>query len=235
LTTSVSPGTETANAMTGSQNVCDIAGNCATAGPVGSNKIDKKPPTITITAPAGGAYALNQTVTANYTCSDGGSGVAVCSAPVASGSKIDTSSVGNKTFTVNTIDNVGNAAAPDSINYSVAYNVCVLYDPTRSVQSGSTIPLKLQLCDINHTDVSSASIAVHATSLIQASSNASEIIQVSGNANPDNDFRYDSTLGPTGGYIFNLSTKGLATGAYVLSFTAGTDPATTHTVMFQVR
>ena len=53
----------------------------------------------------------------------------------------------------------------------------------------------------------------------------------SGNANPDSNFRYDTTLG---GYIFNLSTSGLGTGTYTLSFTAGSDP-TTHAVQFQVR
>jgi len=33
------------------------------------------------------------------------------------------------------------------------------------------------------------------------------VVTDSGNANPDNNFRYDGTLGPSGGYIFNLSTK----------------------------
>jgi hypothetical protein len=52
-------------------------------------------------------------------------------------------------------------------------------------------------------------------------------------ANPDNNFRYDATLGTTGGYIFNLSTGGLATGTYQLTFLAGADP-TIHSVLFQV-
>ena len=75
---------------------------------------------------------------------------------------------------------------------------------------------------------------LHASSLVQIGSSASEVIQASGNANPDDNFRYDSTLGPSGGYIFNLSTKGLTTGIYALSFTAGADPAT-HTALCQVQ
>lgn len=234
LTTAVPAGTETANASTGSHTVCDVAGNCTTAGPIGGNMVDEKPPTIVVTAPASGAYGLNQAVAANYNCGDGGSGVANCAGPVASGAAINTASVGNYTFTVNSADSVGNISAPQVISYSVTYNVCILYDPTRSVQSGATIPLKLDLCNADNADVSSPSVMVRATSLTQLSSNASLVIQDSGNANPDNDFRYDSTLGLTGGYIFNLSTKGLATGSYALSFTAGTDPAT-HTIIFQVR
>lgn len=227
-------GTETSNAATGTHSVCDVAGNCATAGPIAGNMVDKKPPSISISSPTSGGYLLNQAVSANYTCTDGGSGVATCSGTVASGSPIDTASVGSKTFTVNATDKVGNVAPPQSVSYSVSYGVCILYDPTRAVQSGSTIPLKIQLCDANNADVSSSSIVVHGVSLMQASTAASEVLQASGNANPDNDFRFDSGLGPTGGYIFNLSTKGLTTGSYVLTFTGGADPAN-HTLTFQVR
>lgn len=235
LSTSVPSGTETANAATGTHSVCDVAGNCATAGPVGDNMVDKKPPSINVSSPAaGGSYLLNQAVNASYSCADGGSGVATCSGKMASGSPIDMASVGSKTFTVNATDKVGNVAVPQSVSYSVAYAVCLLYDPTRAAQSGSTIPLKIQLCDGNNADASISTVVVHGVSLVQVSTSASEVLQASGNANPDNDFRFDSTLGPTGGYIFNLSTKGLTTGTYVLSFTAGPDP-TSHTLTFQVR
>ena len=58
----------------------------------------------------------------------------------------------------------------------------------------------------------------------------------SGNSNPDNAFRYDSTLGGVGGgYIFNLSTKGLVPGQYVLSFYVGSDRSFFYTVRFEVR
>jgi len=142
--------------------------------------------------------------------------------------------VGSKTFTVNATDKVGNVAPVQSVSYSVTYGVCLLYDPTRAVQSGSTLPLKIQLCDANNTDVSNSTIIVHGVSLVQTSTNASEILQASGNANPDNDFRFDPTLGPTGGYIFNLNTKGLTTGSYRLTFTATGDPLP-HALSFQVR
>ena len=56
------------------------------------------------------------------------------------------------------------------------------------------------------------------------SGNSLAPITDSGNANPDYTFRYDPTLGGTGGgYIFNLTTKGLASDQYVLSFYFGND------------
>jgi hypothetical protein len=235
LTTSVSAGTETAAAFTGTRQECDNAGNCATAGPIGPNKVDKKPPQITITAPAATAYVLNQGVASNYSCTDGGSGLATCAGPVASGSNFDTAAVGSKTFTVNASDAVGNTSA-QSVNYNVGYGACLLYDTTHAAKSGSTIPIKFQLCDAAGNDASSSAIVVTALQVVMMSTNASSSVIDAGNANPDNNFRFDSTLGPTGGYIFNLQTTGLATGTYVLTFTVTGDP-TTHTseLVFQVR
>jgi hypothetical protein len=120
------------------------------------------------------------------------------------------------------------------VSYSVSYNVCILYDPTHAVVSGSTIPLKLYLCDASGIDVSNAGVIVHATKLIQVSTQASDTIVTAGNANPDNDFRFDSTLGPAGGYIFNLKAN-LVTGVYNLFFTAGNDSSTSHFLTFQVK
>ena len=54
------------------------------------------------------------------------------------------------------------------------------------------------------------------------------------NANPGGNFRFDASLGPAGGYIFNLKTTGLALGTYSLQFTAGSDPIP-HAANFAVR
>jgi len=75
------------------------------------------------------------------------------------------------------------------------YNLCFLYDPTKSVHSGSTLPVKLQLCDGTGNNLSSPTIALHSLSLTQTSSVTYGPVQAPGNANPDNDFRYDSSLG----------------------------------------
>src|SRR5262249_50788891 len=114
------------------------------------------------------------------------------------------------------------------------YSVCLLYDPDHAAKTGSTIPIKLQLCDANGNDVSSRSIALHAVSLTLLSPSTSGPVNDSGSANPDSDFRFDSMLGPTGGYIFNLSTKGLSTGTYRLNFTV-TGDSFVYAVPFQIR
>jgi hypothetical protein len=110
----------------------------------------------------------------------------------------------------------------------VQYGVCSAYDPTRAVKSGATFPLKLYLCDASNNDVSSSGITVQATSIFMTSGYTGTP-EDAGNSNPDSNFRYDSTIGPFGGYIFNLSTKGLASGTYGLTFTVNNDP-TTHTL-----
>jgi hypothetical protein len=119
-----------------------------------------------------------------------------------------------------------------SLTQNAEYSICVLYDQSRAVHGGATFPIKVALCDVNGVDVSSSVIVLHATA-VTVVSGFSGTPGSPGNANPDSDFRFDSTLGATGGYIFNLSTGGLAPGSYSLQFTAGTD-AIPHTVMFGV-
>ncbi len=120
LTTNVPVGTETANAVTNSRQVCDMAGNCNTAGPFTGNKVDKKAPTIAIASPTAGAtYGVNAKVAASYACSDGGSGMTSCAGPVANGSLITTSPMGTKTFVVTANDAVGNSSTR-SVTYTVA-------------------------------------------------------------------------------------------------------------------
>jgi len=206
----------------------DVAGNSASAsfGPI---NIDKTAPSIAVSSP-GSVYLLNQAVPAIYACTDLLSGVANCSGTVANGTNIDTSSVGVKTFSVTARDAAGNTASY-SANYTVTYGVRALYDQGKAAKSGSTVPVKLQLVDAGGNNVSSGSVTVTAVGVSLKTSSASGAVEDSGNANPDNNFRYDSSLG---GYIFNLSTRGLGTGTYVLRFVAANDPVT-HTVEFQVK
>jgi hypothetical protein len=112
---------------------------------------------------------------------------------------------------------------------SVTFNICVLYDQTKAVHSGAVYPIKLQLCDINGNNVSSEGIVVHAVNIQQVSTLVFGDVITPGNANPDNNFRFDDSY-----YILNLKTTGLTTGTYKLYFTAGDDPVL-HSVEFQVK
>ena len=125
------------------------------------------------------------------------------------------------------------ASTSAAFTQNVSYNICLLYDPTKSKNSGAAFPIKLQPCDGGGRNLSSPGIVLHAAG-ITAVSGFSGAADAEANANPDNDFRFDSTLGSTGGYIFNLSTNGLRAGTYSLQFTVTGDPVM-HSVTFGVK
>jgi hypothetical protein len=88
------------------------------------------------------------------------------------------------------------------------YRPRLLYDPARAVKRGATIPIKLQVRGADDQNVSSAAINVHAVSITKASGPGSWPVEDAGRCNPNDDFRFDPRLGRTGGYIFNLKTRG---------------------------
>jgi probable HAF family extracellular repeat protein len=121
--------------------------------------------------------------------------------------------------------------------YLVRRNVHVsaLFDQSRAYRSGSTIPIKVQLLNSNNVNVSTSNTVLTTRNLRLIGGTTSIPVIDSGNANPDMNFRYDSTIGATGGYIFNLSTKGFIPGRYILSFYAGADHSYFYTIGFEVR
>jgi streptogramin lyase len=90
----------------------DVAGNISAPAVAAGINIDKTSPTVSIISPPNGAsYVSGSAVTASYSCADGLSGVASCTGSVVSGTAIDTTGSGAKTFTVNATDLAGNAAS----------------------------------------------------------------------------------------------------------------------------
>lgn len=118
LSTAVAAGAEVDNAATGQRSVCDTAGNCADAGPIGGHLVDKKAPAIAISTPNAVTYTAGEPVIAAYACTDGGSGIDTCAGTVNSVGAIDTGSTGAKTFLVTARDYAGNTAQT-SVNYTV--------------------------------------------------------------------------------------------------------------------
>jgi hypothetical protein len=84
------------------------------------------PPSIGIVAPANGAtYTQGQALSAIFSCTPGeGTGLKSCAGPVANGAALDTSTVGQHTFTVDAEDTDGGKAT-QSVTYTVAKVVCV--------------------------------------------------------------------------------------------------------------
>jgi hypothetical protein len=184
LSTSVGAGTEDANASTGTREVCDKAGNCATAGPISGNKVDKNPPTITITAPTStGSYLLNQTSVAAYTCADGGSGIASCTGPVASGANVSTSTANTNTFSVTATDRAGNTSTT-SVTYGVHYTFLGFFQPVdmgtvlNIMTAGRAVPLKWQLQDATGAPLTSVTTASTLTSAaVPCSGGATDVVE----------------------------------------------------------
>jgi hypothetical protein len=205
----------------------------------GTNSIfcvaEHAPITITITTPTGTNYTLGQSVTADYQCNTASGFASSCVGPVPSGSNIDTSTVGSHDFTVNAANGLNTAIK--TVTYTVGFSTsgaCLLYDPTKMVRSGAVIPLKLYLCDAARHDVSSSSIVLTAIRVQLVSVGTTDTSLLSpGNSQADNNFRFDSTLGPSGGYIFNFDTSGKH-GTYKMFFTATGDP-NLHSLTFQVK
>ena len=83
--------------------------------------VDETAPTVTIATPQDGAvYKRGEQVAANYSCADepGGSGIDTCVGDVANGAGVDTSTLGQHTFTVNATDRAGNTGSR-SVTYTV--------------------------------------------------------------------------------------------------------------------
>jgi hypothetical protein len=129
---------------------------------------------------------------------------------------------------------VGGAVDPNYVitykpgTLNITYNVCYLYDQTKAVQFTATVPIRVQLCNASGINASSPAIVLHAYQVALTGGTTGPVGD-SGNANPDDNFRYDGY-----GYIFNLSTKPLSSGTWVLSFTATGDPVA-HSAGFGVR
>ncbi|MFH8625817.1 OmpL47-type beta-barrel domain-containing protein [Streptomyces vietnamensis] len=198
----------------------DNAGNTSAPQSI-TVRLDSVAPSITITSPTASTYLLNQSVNAAYSCSDATSGVATCAGPVASGSRFDTSTFGSHTFTVNATDVATNPSSK-SVSYTVAYRICLLYDPLNPPRGGnSTIPIRLRICDANGVNLSSPNITLTPSAIVGPTT-----------VPFTTPFRYDSRLR---GYIVNVPTRDLANGSYNLRFTISGADTTTHLAPFTVR
>ncbi len=129
LSTNVPANTETGSAPIPLVTIFDVAGNSTTQGPFGPFEVDKKAPTISTPSLSVTNPVFGQSLTATYTCADGGSGVVLCAptqqstqipptASITITSPVDTSSVGSHTFTAYSQDLVGNPSS-SPLSYTV--------------------------------------------------------------------------------------------------------------------
>jgi phage replication-related protein YjqB (UPF0714/DUF867 family) len=138
----------------------DHAGNKAGTKTV-TIKLDKTPPTITISSPADKAsYTLKEQVIAQYSCADPeGSKLKSCTGTVDNDAFIDTSTFGPKTFVVDAEDNAGNKNSKTHA-YNVFFKFDGFFDPIKQKwpelnerNAGSAVPVKFSLSGNQGLDV----------------------------------------------------------------------------------
>jgi len=140
--------------------------------------------------------------------------------------------IGSTEVTATARDATGNTStATFNVHIYPVYQVEALFDQTKAHKSGSTVPIKIRVLDMNGNNVSSSSLPANALGTFQIDSGASYNAEDSGNANPDFNFRFE--LGQQA-YIYNLKIQGYETGTYWLRFRIGNTPVEYH-VEFQVR
>lgn len=137
VSTTVPAGTETSSTTIPAVTVKDVAGNSSapqpSQGSFGPFEVDKKAPAITAPTISPASPMAGQTVTATYSCSDGGSGVVLCGPsgsaqipPTANTGTLTSTvdnTVGTHTFTVNSQDLVGNVSPASSVTYTVGKTI----------------------------------------------------------------------------------------------------------------
>jgi hypothetical protein len=128
-------------------------GNNLTHETVTYSIVDRTPPEIALASPADGAsYTLDQPVWTLFSCDDGqyGSGMNGCKGDLPSGSQLDMSSLGTKTFTVTAYDRAGNVAKQAN-TYVVVYDFAgfaspaAAYPASTPMKGGEGVPLKFSL------------------------------------------------------------------------------------------
>ncbi len=226
LHTTVPFGTETANAFTPITFVADLAGN-STPLIFGPFEVDKKAPSIVITAPAATSYAIHQTIDANYACTDGGSGLATCVGTLGNGVLIDTTSPGAKTFSVNATDNVGNAGA-QPVSYNVTYLIAPRFNPNQFT-FGLLEDIRLQITDFKGVNLSRPNITLTATAVDGDPTKAKPL----GFLDPGNKFFFVPGPPAFAFYDYLLDVHKLGAGTHTLSFTVQGDPVV-HSVSFNL-
>jgi hypothetical protein len=87
-------------------------------------------------------------------------------------------------------------------------------DGSSIFKAGSTVPVKFRLKDANGEFITNAAVHIYSAKISNGISGTFMEATSSGNASSGNIFRYDSAGNQ---YIFNLSTKGWATGTYQLT------------------
>lgn len=160
---------------------------------------DKTEPEI-FSVQHGKSFTLGQTLAPEFQCTDATSQIDTCVADI---TKLDTSSVGAKSYHVTGFDKAGNTRTI-SASYEIHYKFVGISPPSldSKVKQGSTVPLKFKLLDNGNKPISTASARLY------IDGSAGECSGNSGNV-----FKYDSREQQ---YSCGMLTKGLTIGTHAI-------------------
>jgi Tol biopolymer transport system component len=149
--------------------------------------IASQAPLITLTTPGADAqYPLGSTVDALYACTDRGSGVSSCTGTNASGTPIDTSTLGKKTFSVTATNSVG-LSTTTTVTYTITAPAPTLALPAdRTVEAtgpaGAPVTYNVSASDpldgtdpVTCTPSSGSTFGFGQTTVVCSTTNAHEI------------------------------------------------------------
>ena len=172
---------------------------------------DTTDPTITIASPIDGSEVVQGAVlNASYACADesAGSGLASCTGTVASGTAIDTSVVGEKSFTVTATDTAGNMAVK-MLSYRVVWQFSGFAAPVdalptlNATKAGSVVPMRFSLDGDRGLDILAAGYPT--TAQIGCDPSAPlDLIEETALSPGANTLSYDTA---TGQYAYNWKTN----------------------------
>ena len=120
----------------------------------------------------------------------------------------------------------------DTVSTVPQYDVCALHKETAPRHPGSTVPVRIRLCDTTGDNLSAPDIDVTALGLVNVDTGETAPAAASGGANPGNLFRYDEELA---GYIFNLGTSDLPVGTWQLLFAVSGSDDVSYSTGFVIR
>lgn len=172
---------------------------------------DTTDPTISVVSPVAGAETVQGTaLNAAFTCADesGGSGVASCVGTVANGAALNTSAVGEKSFTVTATDNAGNTGTR-TVSYRVVWpfsNFVGSVDPLptlNATKAGGVIPVRFSLGGDRGLGILAAGYPVSAQIGCDLSSPV-DLVEETASSPGANTLSYDAA---TGQYAYNWKTN----------------------------